>query len=138
MLIVNKERQGLIRSRIRGSVIAKGETLMFLDSHCEMALEWLQPLMQAIKKDRKLIVAPIIDTINPHTFEVESSKIHVGSFDWNFRFKWIAAEEEVLVKQLREYGQNVDTPVIAGGLFAVGKCDLTFNSQVTILATVAR
>jgi len=47
VLIVNRERQGLIRSRIRGSVIAQGDTLMFLDSHCEMSTEWLEPLMQA-------------------------------------------------------------------------------------------
>lgn len=41
---------GLVRSRIRGANVAKGTTLTFLDSHCEVNRDWLQPLLHRVKE----------------------------------------------------------------------------------------
>lgn len=42
--------EGAVRSRIRGSDVAKGDVLTFLDSHCEVTDGWLEPLLATIKQ----------------------------------------------------------------------------------------
>lgn len=41
---------GLIRSRVRGAEVAAADILTFLDSHCEVNSEWLQPMLQRVKE----------------------------------------------------------------------------------------
>lgn len=41
---------GLIRSRVRGADAARARVLTFLDSHCEVNTDWLQPMIQRVKE----------------------------------------------------------------------------------------
>lgn len=41
---------GLMRSRVRGADVASAAILTFLDSHCEVNTEWLQPMLQRVKE----------------------------------------------------------------------------------------
>lgn len=41
---------GLVRSRIRGADFAEGAILTFMDSHCEVNRDWLQPLLHRVKE----------------------------------------------------------------------------------------
>jgi polypeptide N-acetylgalactosaminyltransferase len=44
-VIHQDRREGLIRTRITGAKAAKGEVLIFLDSHVEASVNWLPPLL---------------------------------------------------------------------------------------------
>lgn len=51
--IAKSKFQGLIRAKVHASRLATGEVIVFMDSHCEVAERWLEPLLQPIKEDPK-------------------------------------------------------------------------------------
>ena len=62
--------------------------LLFLDSHCEVGVDWLEPLLSRVKADRRNVVVPIIDIINPDTFTYDAASVVKGGFNWGMHFKW--------------------------------------------------
>lgn len=59
---------GLIRARLAGARLAKADTLVFLDAHCECVVQWLEPLMERIKEKPTSVLVPIIDVIEAKNF----------------------------------------------------------------------
>lgn len=115
------QREGLIRARLAGARAALGDVVVFLDSHCEVHDEWLEPLVNVVSEDPTTIASPVITIINEKTFLHEGGGtffLQVGSFKWDGDFDWI----------LPPYGwrdpdptKPVRSPTIAGGLFAVDR-----------------
>jgi len=114
-LRLNK-REGLIRARTIGAQAAKGEVLTYLDSHCEVNEMWLQPLLQRIKTDYKIVVTPIIDLIDEDSFEYNASPVVRGGFNWGLTFRW----KPVSRRDKRSSNADpISSPTMAGGLFSI-------------------
>lgn len=44
-----------------------GEVLVFLDSHCEVNVMWLQPFLAVTWKDQQTVVCPVVNIISAGT-----------------------------------------------------------------------
>ena len=49
--------------------------ILFLDSHCEVNVDWIQPLLTRIQENLTFVVTPIIDIINSDTFQYTASPL---------------------------------------------------------------
>nr|CAI5843917.1 unnamed protein product [Callosobruchus analis] len=119
-LLRNERREGLIRSRLFGARKARGKVLVFLDSHIEVNADWLRPLLQRIKEKKSNVVMPIIDIINPDTFEYTASPLVRGGFNWGLHFKWENLPKGTLVTK-DDFVKPIKSPTMAGGLFAIAR-----------------
>lgn len=119
-VIRNTKREGLIRGRMIGAAHATGEVLVFLDSHCEVNVMWLQPLLAIILEDPHTVVCPVIDIISADTLAYSSSPVVRGGFNWGLHFKW----DLVPVSELGGADSAtapIRSPTMAGGLFAMNR-----------------
>uniref|UniRef100_A0A8C3A7A4 polypeptide N-acetylgalactosaminyltransferase n=1 Tax=Cyclopterus lumpus TaxID=8103 RepID=A0A8C3A7A4_CYCLU len=118
----NGRREGLIRSRVRGASTASASILTFLDSHCEVNADWLQPMIQRVKEDHTRVVSPIIDVISLDNFAYLAASADLrGGFDWSLHFKWEQIPIEQKMARRNDSAPLCRTPVIAGGIFVMDK-----------------
>ncbi|KAL3097479.1 hypothetical protein niasHS_003927 [Heterodera schachtii] len=114
------ERLGLIRAKIVGAKYARGDVVVFLDSHCETSPGWLEPLLHRIKDKRSAVVCPVIDMISDSSMQYSGgSAAGIGTFWWSLHFKMDPIPERVA--KTRKHADHLDSPTMAGGLFAVSR-----------------
>lgn len=113
-IIRNKDREGLIRSRVYGARKAIGDVLVFLDSHIEVNQEWMEPLLHLIKVNRSAIAVPIIDIINADTFAYTPSPLVRGGFNWGLHYRWDNIPKSFL-KTEDDFKGPFASPTMAGG-----------------------
>ncbi|KAL6100738.1 galnt5 [Pungitius sinensis] len=117
-----KERQGLIRARLAGAAVAKGEVLTFLDSHIECNLGWLEPLLERVYLDRKKVPCPVIEVISDKDMSyMLVDNFQRGIFKWPLVFGWSGLPEEHIKKNNLTISDPIRCPVMAGGLFSIDK-----------------
>ncbi|NXK03660.1 GLT16 acetylgalactosaminyltransferase, partial [Herpetotheres cachinnans] len=121
LLCSQKKIIGLKKKKKRGAEVATADILTFLDSHCEVNSEWLQPMQKKVKEDYTRVVSPIIDVISLDNFAYLAASADLrGGFDWSLHFKW----EQIPIEQKMsrtDPTQSIRTPVIAGGIFVIDK-----------------
>lgn len=108
-----ESRHGLMRARMAGASLAKGEALMFLDSHVECMKRWAEPLLERIKLDKRNVALPIITSIDADNFSVTEGGITLLGFTWSLGQKHLQTEFSNYVA--------TPSPVMAGGIFAISK-----------------
>ncbi|XP_061579600.1 polypeptide N-acetylgalactosaminyltransferase 5 [Cololabis saira] len=117
-----KERQGLIRARLAGAAVAKGEVLTFLDSHVECNVGWLEPLLERVYMDRKKVPCPVIEVISDKDMSyMLVDNFQRGVFKWPLVFGWSALPDEYIKKNNMTISDPIRCPVMAGGLFSIDK-----------------
>ncbi|EFO20658.2 glycosyl transferase [Loa loa] len=119
-MLSTERNEGLIRAKIFGAQHARGEVLVFLDSHCEVNERWLEPLLDRIVTDRHTVVCPIIDIIDANTLKYIESPICKGGMSWSLAFKWDYLPSSYF-DEPKQYVRPVKSPTMAGGLFAIDK-----------------
>ena len=83
------KREGLIRARLLGAKAAKAQVLTFLDAHCEANVNWLEPLLDRIRRDPTTVAVPVIDIISSSDFSYSGTPAEViGGFSWDMQFNW--------------------------------------------------
>lgn len=117
-----KERQGLIRARMAGAAVAKGEVLTFLDSHVECNVGWLEPLLERVYMDRRKVPCPVIEVISDKDMSyVLVDNFQRGIFRWPLVFGWSPVPEADIKKNNLTIADPIRCPVMAGGLFSIDK-----------------
>lgn len=96
------------------------QVIVFLDSHIEVNIDWLRPLLSKIKEDKTNIAIPIIDIINADTFTYTASPLVRGGFNWGLHFKWENLPTGTLIKD-EDFVKSIKSPTMAGGLFAIDR-----------------
>ncbi|XP_072031622.1 N-acetylgalactosaminyltransferase 7-like [Amphiura filiformis] len=123
VVVRNKQREGLIRTRIIGAKHSKGEVLLWLDAHCEVGINWLPPLLAPIAQNRTTSVCPIIDVIDNQSYKLYpqgTGDQDRGGFDWSLYWKHFPLPE--FEKSRRKYEtEPYRSPAMAGGLFAMDR-----------------
>ena len=86
-LVRTQKREGLIRARLIGARMARGEVLMFQDAHTEVNVMWAEPILYTIGRNPKIIVQPEVDQIEAMTIEYigATGTVPRGGFSWDLR-----------------------------------------------------
>jgi polypeptide N-acetylgalactosaminyltransferase len=67
-IIRQPTRLGLIQARLAGAAAAKGDTLTFLDAHCECFPGWAEPLLERVAEDPTRVMTPVIEVVVSYVF----------------------------------------------------------------------
>ncbi|CAH2305654.1 polypeptide N-acetylgalactosaminyltransferase 3 [Pelobates cultripes] len=124
-VVRQKERKGLITARLLGASVATGDTLTFLDAHCECYYGWLEPLLARIAENDTAVVSPDIATIDLNTFAFSNpspygNNHNRGNFDWSLSFGWESLPSAES-RRRKDETYPIKTPTFAGGLFSISK-----------------
>ena len=123
-VIRHKQRVGLIQTRMTGAKAATGDVIIFLDAHIEVSPQWLEPILDTLQKQPRLLITPGVDVINPDNFETTYDRAlrYSGVFTWDFIHSWQDIPEAAQKKRHTEAFNAPSATIVA--------CAIAVNREV--------
>ncbi|KAL7068208.1 glycosyl transferase, group 2 family protein [Cryptosporidium serpentis] len=109
-----QKRLGIVGARLHGIRLAVAPIFVILDSHIEPGPKWLEPQLKRLKESPNSVVMPQIDSINPVNFTFSTS----AGIGCRLGFRYSIVEQATLTGEIST-PDPIESPVMAGGLFAV-------------------
>merc|ERR1719160_2454277 len=102
---------------MQGVEAAKAPVIVFMEAHCIVNRDWLQPLLQRIVDDPKSLAMPNLDVIPQDNWELYYPG-HPGHwrFEWNLNLIFTNPDPS-----LHDRREPFPTPATSGGIFAMRK-----------------
>ncbi|XP_031629587.1 polypeptide N-acetylgalactosaminyltransferase 1-like [Contarinia nasturtii] len=116
-----ENREGLIRARIKGANMAKGNILIFLDAHIECTEGWLQPILSRIAWDRSVVAVPLIDGISTENMGYQKFPLEINGLHWSLIFDWMPVPEREIIRTKHDRTAPLRTPTHIGCAFAMDR-----------------
>ncbi|CAK0861763.1 unnamed protein product [Prorocentrum cordatum] len=114
-----RERVGLMVAKTKGVEMAKAPVLVFLEAHCIMNHGWLEPLLQRLKEDPKILAMPQLDIIPEDNFyQYRKNVPGYWRYEWNFNLIY-SNPGGGLIKDSRTKSEPYLSPGTSGGIFAM-------------------
>ncbi|KAK7009295.1 polypeptide N-acetylgalactosaminyltransferase 1 [Biomphalaria glabrata] len=91
-------RSGLIQARMRGCHEAKGDVLIFFDSHMEVNIDWLEPLLTEIAKNKTVVAMSTLDYVQRDSLEYKYNHDYLTRYGWDWRmvfFETLFREDQI-------------------------------------------
>ncbi|XP_078666420.1 N-acetylgalactosaminyltransferase 7-like isoform X2 [Branchiostoma floridae x Branchiostoma belcheri] len=126
-LVRNKQREGLIQARSIGARSAtRGKILVYLDSHCEVGINWAPALISPIAVNRTTCTVPLIDVIDGNNYNIygqgggDEYGHARGAWDWSLLWKRVPNTPRERARH-KYHSEPYRSPAMAGGLFAIDR-----------------
>jgi len=113
-------RLGLIRAKMFGVQIAKAPVLVFMEAHCIVNKEWLEPLLQRLIVNPKTLAMPTLDKIPAGNFKkYQREAPGHWRFEWNFNRVYTNPGNQI--SMLQHPKEPIASPGTTAGVFAMNK-----------------
>lgn len=120
-ILRTSKKEGTMKARLLGVSNSTSTILTFIDSACECAEGWLEPLIERVSQNATIVASPIVNLIDRRNFgySKRSKEISYGVFNWNLDFYWrtISSRE----KDIQSKCDPVPTPIMSGDIFSINR-----------------
>lgn len=117
-VVKNAERMGLIKAKMKAVTLARAEVLMFMEAHCIVNRNWLEPLLERLVHYPRALVQPTLDVIPQDDFGsyLRGAPGH-WRFEWNMNLIFTTPPDPEEVELMET--QPWPSPATSGGIFAI-------------------
>lgn len=117
-VVKNEERMGLIKAKMKAVELAEGDVLVFMEAHCIVNRQWLEPLLSRLADAPHALVQPTLDIIPQEHFD----QYFMGArghwrFEWNMNLIFTAPPDGGVPPDAEHLPAPM--PATSGGIFAI-------------------